>query len=385
MKVLQINSVCGIGSTGKICTDIARTLIDSGHQCKIAYGRGTVPDKYKDIAVRIGSDFGIKMSAIHTRFTGKHGFSGKSATSKFVKWAGCYNPDVIHLHNIHGYYINIQILFDYLRQAQKPVVWTLHDCWPFTGHCAYFDMCGCSKWVSQCENCPQINTYPKSLFDASSKNFELKKHLFAGIKNMTIVTPSNWLANLVKQSFLGCYDVKVINNGIDTSVFKPTEGNFRKAYGLQNKKIILGVASTWDKRKGLDDFIKLASLIDDNYVIVLVGLNAKQVGTLPENILGITRTQSATELAHVYTTADVLVNPTYEDNYPTVNIEAQCCGTPVITYNTGGSVESVTDDCIVNRGDVHQIYEKIKSAPIAVRQDVLLDKKDMANRYLQLY
>lgn len=222
MRVLQINSVCGIGSTGKICVNIAKQLIDSGHKCMIAYGRGTVPDEYKDIAIRIGSDFGNKLSAVHTRITDKHGFFNKSATIKFINWVKNYNPDIIQLHNIHGYYINVEILFEYLKQAEKPVVWTLHDCWPFTGHCSYFDMCGCNKWISGCDNCPQTDRYPKSFVDSSRKNFELKKQLFSGVKNMTIITPSVWLAGLVSQSFLGCYDLKVINNGIDINIFKPS-------------------------------------------------------------------------------------------------------------------------------------------------------------------
>ena len=385
MKVLQINSVCGIGSTGKICTDIAKQLIDDGHECKIAYGRGVVPDEYKDLAVRIGSNLDNKLSAVHTRLTGKHGFSNKSATIEFVKWAESYNPDVIHLHNIHGYYINIEILFKYLKRVQKPVVWTLHDCWPFTGHCAHFDMCGCNKWMSHCGNCPQINTYPKSLFDNSHKNFEQKKKIFTSLKNLTIVTPSIWLKTLVNQSFLGCYDVKVINNGINREVFKPTPGNFRKINGLENKKILLGVANIWNKRKGFDDFLKLASMIDEDYIIVLVGLSKKQISGLPKNILGITRTESASELAHIYTTADVFVNPTYEDNYPTVNLEAQACGTPVVTYNTGGSVESVNEECIVNKGDLQSLYKRITYMPMLARDDVVTDKKDMVQKYLTLY
>lgn len=385
MKVLIINSVCGIGSTGKICTDIARVLLENGHECKIAYGRGSVPDKFKNISVKIGSDFVCDMSAIHTRITDKHGFSNRNSTKKFIKWVKDYNPDIIHLHNIHGYYINVDILFDYLKQSQKPVIWTLHDCWPFTGHCSYFDMCNCDKWKTHCSKCPQIKSYPKSFADRSYKNFEQKKNIFTGLEKMTIVTPSLWLKTVVKQSFLGCYDVEVIKNGIDMEIFKPTQGDFRKKYALENKKIILGVASVWDKRKGFEDFLKLSSMIDDDYAIVLVGLDKKQTESCPENIIGIERTGSATELAHIYTMADVFVNLTYEDNYPTVNIEAQACGTPVISYNTGGSVESITHSGVVGKGDVKGVWEKIKETSLDIRQDILIGKNEFACQYLKLY
>ncbi|MFA6808548.1 MAG: glycosyltransferase [Eubacteriales bacterium] len=361
MKVLQINSVCGYGSTGRIATDIYKILEEQGHECVIAYGRGTAPEGINSI--KIGTSFDNYIHVAKTRLFDKHGFASTKATKKFIKKVKEYNPDVIHLHNIHGYYINIELLFNYLKETNKPVVWTLHDCWAFTGHCAYFDYVGCDKWKDGCNNCPQKSRYPSSLLMANSKsNYERKKELFTGIKNMTIVTPSKWLASLVKESFLKKYDVKVINNGIDLNVFSPKNKNiFRKKYNLEDEFIILGVASVWGEKKGFKYFLELSKLIDSNSKIVLVGLNDKQLKHSTLNIIGIKRTNNIEELAEIYSTADVYVNPTLEDNFPTTNLEALACGVPVITFDTGGSIESVDDTCgiIVEKANINKLAEAI--------------------------
>ena len=255
MKILEINTVCGITSTGRICAQIAEGLEKKGHLCKVVYGRKKVPDKYKEMSHRIGSDISIVKDALLTRIFDNVGFNSKKATKKLIEWAKDYDPDIIHLHNLHGYYINLEILFNYIKKYKKPVVWTLHDCWTFTGHCVYFSNIGCERWRNGCYACPKKHTYPKSLIlDGSKRNYEKKKNIFTGVQNLTIITPSEWLANLVRESFLKEYPVKVINNGIDTSTFKPTKSNFRESYGLENKKIILGVANMWGERKGLYDF-----------------------------------------------------------------------------------------------------------------------------------
>ncbi|WP_099328036.1 glycosyltransferase [Clostridium paraputrificum] len=343
MKILQINSVCGFGSTGRIATDLYKIIEEKGHECVIAYGRGNAPDGLKTI--KIGSKFDNYMHVAKTRISDKHGFGSTKATKEFIDKVKEYDPDVIHLHNIHGYYINIEILFNYLKEANKKVIWTLHDCWAFTGHCSHFDYIGCNKWKNGCYNCVQKSEYPASNFwDNSKFNYKKKKELFTSVKDMTIVTPSKWLANLVNESFLSKYEVKVINNGIDLKVFKPTEGNFREVYGLQDKTIILGVASVWTERKGYNVFLELANMLDDSYKIVLVGVSENQKKNLPKNILGITRTNNVRELAQIYTAADVFLNPTLEDNFPTTNLESLACGTPIITFNTGGSKECVNID-----------------------------------------
>lgn len=393
MKVLMINSVCGIRSTGRICTDIADVLADRGHECKIAYGRENVPQKYEKYAVRIGSDTDVKLHGAESRIFDNTGFGSKRATKRFIEWVKEYDPDVIHLHNIHGYYINIAVLFNYLRTCGKRIVWTLHDCWSFTGHCTNFEHVGCEKWKHGCSRCPQLREYPSSIFaDRSEKNWLQKKRLFCGIPNMTVVTPSRWLADLVKQSFLGEYDVRVINNGIDLSVFKPTESDFRAKYGIEDKKIVLGVASTWSKRKGLDDFMKLDGMLGDEYKTVLVGLDANLMKSIPQNIIGIMRTDSVEELAGIYTAADVFVNPTYEDNYPTVNLEAQACGTPVVSYKTGGSPESVNTDYgfVVPQGDLNAAAKRIAECAEKGKTDEYINSVDFSkhtayNKYIDLY
>ena len=385
MKILFINSDCGIGSTGKICTDLAMALQNEGHTVRIAYGRD-INNQYQDIAVQIGGKTDLYYHGLKARFFDKSGLGSRRATDRFIKWVKEYDPDIIHLHNIHGYYINIEILFDYLKRSQKRILWTLHDCWAFTGHCAYFDMANCYKWKNGCKGkCPCVKDYPKSMVSQANYNWEMKNDLFNSLNDMTIVTPSVWLTNLVKQSFLKKYPIRVVHNGIDTTVYYPTESRFRENYGLEKNRLLLGVAAVWDKRKGLSDFIRLASMIDDDTRIVLVGLNKDQLKTLPSNIVGIERTSSSQELAGIYTTADVFLNLTYEDNYPTVNIEAQTCDTPVITYRTGGSIESVPANQVVEVGDLTSIINLINGTALQTLHDNSFDKKYMIKKYIELY
>ncbi len=386
MKVLQINSVCGIRSTGRICSDIAVVLAKDGHECRIAYGRETVPEVHRPISYRIGTDMSVKLDGLKTRLFDNAGFNSVSATKKFIKWMKDYDPDIIHLHNIHGYYINVKLLFEALKELDKPVVWTLHDCWPFTGHCSHFDRLGCKKWKEGCYRCVQRKHYPTSLFlDRSAENYEKKKQLFTSLKDLTIVTPSAWLAELVKQSFLGKYPVQVIHNGIDLNNFKPTVGDFRQQHGLEDKKIVLAVSSVWGKNKGYEDVCRMPELLPGDYQVVVVGISQAQKENLPGKIIGITRTNNVQQLAEIYTAADVFVNPTYQDNYPTVNLEAQACGTPVITYRTGGSVESVPENQVVEQGDLKGLCAMIQNC-----DGLQLAQQDFSaacafNQYLELY
>lgn len=393
MKVLQINSVCGIGSTGRIATDIHNILIEQGHQSYIAYGRDL--PKNCDNAIIIGNKIDNYTHVAKTRLLDKHGFGSKQATIEFIDKIKELDPDIIHLHNIHGYYINVEILFNYLKEASKPVVWTLHDCWSFTGHCAYFDYVGCDKWKIGCYSCPEKKAYPSSLiFDNSKNNYLNKKRIFTGVKNLTIVTPSQWLANLVQESFLNEYPVNVINNGIDLNTFRPNEGDFRKKFNLNGKFIILGVASVWDRRKGLKYFVELADKVSEDEVIVLVGLTEKQMNQIPENIIGITRTNNVEELVDIYSSADVFVNPTLEDNFPTTNLEALACGTAVITFDTGGSPESIdkiTGIEIENRtsNQIYEVISKLRRSPFrknaCVEKGKEFDKSKKFMEYVKLY
>jgi putative colanic acid biosynthesis glycosyltransferase len=339
LKVLQINTVCGVGSVGRIVRQIHEALREKGHESYIAYGRKPLGC---DGAIRIGGDLDVYFHVFLTRVFDLHGFGSKKATKKFLKIVEEINPDIIHLHNIHGYYLNIEVLFDFLKSFDKPVVWTLHDCWAFTGHCSHFTYAKCERWKTGCYSCPEKKSYPRSvIFDNSKSNYARKKKAFTSVKNMTLVTPSQWLAGLVKESFLGDYPVQVIPNGIDTEVFKPTPSDFKKRYGLDGKFLILGVANVWEKRKGFDYFLDLSKYLSDDEIIVLVGLSDERIKNLPNNIIGIKRTNSAKELAEIYTAADVFFNPTLEDNYPTVNLEAQACGTYVITFDSGGTKETI--------------------------------------------
>lgn len=389
----MINEECGTGSTGRICTDIAAALESNGNEVKIAFGRNAdiVPAQYNKYAVRIGNDIDLKIHGLITRAFDATGFGSMRATRKFIHWIYQFDPDIIHLHNLHGYYINIDLLFSCLKQLNKPVVWTLHDVWPFTGHSAYCDAVGCSKWKNGCENCPQMKVYPKSYVDRSKRNWERKRNIFCGVTNLTIVTPSKWLAELVEDSFLNEYPVKVINNGIDTGKFHKVSTHLRSDLRLQRKKILLSVATVWNDLKGLSDFERLADLLGENYKIILVGgMTNTQEKELPESILHIQRTQDVNEMVELYNTADIYLNLTYCDTYPTVNLEAASCGTPVITYAVGGSTESAEmfGGISVRRGDVEAVAHAVRESErlkVVIPADYDLDKKRAIKEYIGLY
>ena len=286
MRVLFINVVCGIYSTGKIVCELAEKYEQEGHEVKVAYGRHDSPEKYRRLAVRIGSDWDVYHHALMARLTDRQGFFSRRATEKFLKWADDYNPDFLWLHNLVGYYINLEMLFGWIKsRPNMKVYWTLHSCWEITGHCVHFTICGCDKWKTHCHHCPQKNRYPASFIDNSYRNYEDKRRLFTGVRDMTLITPSQWLADLVKQSYLKDYPVEVRYNTIDTEIFRPRESDFRARFGLDGKKIVLGVASTWEERKGLGDFVRLAAMLDpEKYAVVLVGLTPRQVSSLPGNV-----------------------------------------------------------------------------------------------------
>ena len=334
-RILFINSVC-YGSTGRICLDLYKLAEENGYECCIAYGRGEAPNGYKTI--KIGNEFDVYAHVAKTRLFDEHGFGSKKATTLFLKQIELYKPDIIHLHNIHGYYINIELLFIYLKQHKEiKVIWTLHDCWTFTGHCSNFIYSQCDKWENECYKCPEIRSYPQNIIYSNvSLNFKRKKQLFTNLENLILVTPSVWLNNLIKKSFLKNYESLVIHNGIDLSTFRIKKNRIQS-----NKLIILGVANVWNQRKGLDTFLELSRENVENLQIVLVGLTKKQMKNLPSNVIGIGKTNNIEELVDLYNRADVLFNPTLEDNYPTVNLEAQACGTPVITFDAGGAKETL--------------------------------------------
>ena len=388
MKILQINSVCGIGSTGRICTDLLEILFSNNHEGKICYGREYLPEKYEKISRKISNTLDIYMNVLQNRIFDNAGYGTKIYTKRLIKWIEKYNPDIIHLHNIHGYYINVEILFEYIKEKKIKVVWTFHDCWPFTGHCTYFDKIKCEKWQSKCQECDYTKSYPQCWFESDvRKNFDRKKKTFLNVNNMIIVTPSKWLAGLVKKSFLKNYDVRVVHNEIDTKIFKKVDSSFKKDNNIVDKIMILGVASGWSERKGLSDFIKLSNMLDNRYKIVLVGVENSDIKASTSNMILINKTNNVKELVEIYSAADVFLNLTYEDNYPTVNLESQACGTPVITYNTGGSIESVPKENIVKQGDIKNIINKIENINELgiISKKEMLDKYELFQEYLKIY
>jgi putative colanic acid biosynthesis glycosyltransferase len=340
LKLLQINTAVNSGSTGRIAEDIGQVFMAEGHESYIAYGRNDRPSQSE--LIKIGSQKDVLLHGAISAVFDRHGFGSAAATRQLVAEIDALQPDFIALHNLHGYYLNIEVLFEYLQTTSVPILWTLFDCWAFTGHCTYFDDIDCQKWKTACHSCPKKGRYPKSyVFDNSQRNFIDKKRLFTSLPNLQLLVHSRWLRDLVRRSFLGDIPVHCMPTGVDTALFQPQAGELPASFpALGDRKVVLGVANVWDRRKGLADFLQLAATLPANYQIVLVGLKQREIDRLPANVIGIARTESVQQLAQLYSRADVFVNPTYMDNFPTVNLEALACGTPVVTYQTGGSPEA---------------------------------------------
>jgi len=357
MKVVQINSTCGSGSTGKICVAIGELLTEAGVDNYILYAVG---NSSHSSGKRYMSPWEIKMQAVKARIFGNYGFQSQKATKRLIRELEQIAPDIVHLHNLHSHNVHLEMLFSWLKKKKIKIFWTFHDCWAFTGYCPHYDMIGCDRWKTGCHNCPQKSCF-SWFFDRSGCLYNKKKSLFSEL-DLTIITPSQWLADQVKQSFLSEYEVKVINNGIDLSIFCPRESDFRKKYDVEDKFIVLGVANIWCKQKGLDVFIELSKKLDKRFQIVLVGTDDKVDKQLPRNVVSIHRTQNQEELAEIYTAADVFVNPTREENFPTTHMESLACGTPIIAFNTGGCSETIDETCgiVVEKNDVDGVERSIR-------------------------
>ena len=358
LKVLQINTFYLHGSTGRIVKDL-KEVSESNHlEAYAAFGPEI--DNGDNGILKLQTVPRRKWNILRTRLSDHHGFYNEIETDKLIRWMDELKPDIIHLHNIHNHFVHVGRLFDYIKKHNIPVVWTLHDCWSFTGHCAYFDYANCDKWKTMCHDCPSLHDYPPTwFFDRSSRNYKDKKDVFSGVKNLTLVTPSKWLADLTRDSFLKEYPVRVINNGVDAQKFKPHGENIKKQLGIDGKKMLLAMATTFDRRKGTIYLKQLPEMLNDDEVLVLVGLAKEQIEqfNIPKCV-GIERTNNVEELATYYAAADVFINPTLEDNFPTTNIEALACGTPVVTFNTGGAVESVLDgESVVTENEI--IYSSV--------------------------
>ena len=393
MKVLQINATYGSGSTGKICYSVAKLMDKENIENLTLYSQGELKSEN---AVKIKNKTYYKIQALKSRVFGNYGFNSSSATKEIIRQIKEFSPDIVHLHNIHGHNVNLKTLFKFFKKNPEiKLFWTFHDCWAFTAYCPHYTMDKCYKWQSECSHCKLRKEY-SWFFDKSKKLFNRKKELFTGL-NLTIVTPSKWLAGEVKKSFMKDYPVKVINNGIDLSVFKPTESNFREKHGIDKDKFLLsGVAFGWGERKGLDVFIKLSERLDkDKYAIVLVGGNAETDKLLPKDIISIHRTQNQTELAEIYSSCDLFVNPTREEVLGLVNIEANACGTPVLTFDSGGSPECINkkSGSVVSCDDINGLIKEIErirnERPFTKENCILRAEEFDANKkfkeYTELY
>lgn len=393
MKVLFINTVCGRSSTGRILYDIDCLLRQNGDESLTLFGRYDAPENMN--ALRTETDFGNKLHGLHARLFDRQGFASKKATKKMIAAIKAYQPDIIHLHNLHGYYLHLPMLFDYLAKANIPVVWTLHDCWPYTGHCVHYDAIGCGKWKTQCHHCPQKMMYPQSLLlDSSKRNYKEKKALFSAVNNLTVVTVSDWLKGEAEKSFLGKYPIKRIYNGIDRTVFKPTDSRIREKLGVGDKRMILGVSDGWSERKGLSYFLRLANELQPDEVIVMLGFKKEEIDRLPPGIIGLERTNSVQELAQLYSAADVLINPSFEETFGLITAEALACGTPAIVFNATACPELVDETCgrVVPKGDydaLKQAIADIRSAALTqdacVKRSALFDKATNYQQYIKLY
>ena len=377
---------------------IGETARKKGYEYYTSCPRGrSMNDDGDPYHIFFGSIISRNIHIILGKITGLSGFFSVVDTIRFIKKISSLQPDIIHIHNLHESYINIPLLFRYIKKNKIKVVWTLHDCWAFTGRCPHFEGLNCTKWKEGCSHCPYpLKEYPTALYDTSRFMWKVKKSIFTGIEHAVIVTPSEWLNRIVKESFLNSYKVKTINNGIDISIFHPMESNFRDRYNIESeKKIILGVASTWTRKKGIDVFILLSKMLKNDYKVVLVGTNSTIDELLPGSILSIHRTESQTALAEIYSAADVFVNPTREDTFPTTNIEALACGTPVVTFNVGGSPEVIDNDCgmVVEVEDIDGLLNDIYvicegnniSSRLCVEKAHRYNKYDKFNDYIINY
>lgn len=393
MRVIQINAV-PYGSTGRIMFQLADALQSEGHQTLCTAGFTWKGSDRPDFFLTSN----IFEKTIHTylaRLTGRIGCFSTGATRSLLRRLDEFQPDIIHLHNLHGWFVNLPMLFSYCRERRIRVVWTLHDCWAFTGHCPHFIGVGCEKWRSGCGGCPLYRQYPQTWVDASKAMYRNKKAWFTGVEDLTIVTPSRWLGNLAAQSFLGEYPVKVIPNGIDLEMFYPRENDVKTRYGIGDKKLVLGVSYAWDNKKGLDVFQELSRRLGDGYRILLVGTDERVDKLLPPEIISVHRTDSQQALAELYSAADVFVNPTREDTLPTVNMEALACGTPVVTFDAGGSAEVADETCgvAVPKDDVDALEAQIRrvcgerpfSAGACIARAAAFAQEKAVARYLALY
>lgn len=392
--IVEINGI-NYGSTGRIALNIAKEARKEGFKVYTCFRNSREGKKHpNEDQLLIGNWLDKVISERLSYIFGLNGYFCTINTASFLKELDRIKPDLIHIHSLCDNYLNVDMLFNYIIRKDIPVIWTFHDGWPFTGRCAQNR---CSKWQEGCGDCPHKDYYPGTLFlDNSRQVLKKRSALYGRLKDLTIVTPSKWLKDLVKLShFRDKYPVRVINNGIDLNIFKPTDSDFRKEHNLIDRFIVLGLAYYWDDSKGLDVFIDLAKRLPEKYQIVLVGTNDEVDKLLPDNIISIHRTHTQEELVKIYSCSDVFVNPTRDENYPTVNMEAIACGLPVLTFDTGGCAEIISDKTgsAVRMNDVDSLEKEIvricETKPYS-KEDCLKHAKsfnmeDKFKEYVELY
>lgn len=396
--LLQFNVSANSGSTGRLAEDLGDVALKAGWESYIAFGRSFRPSRSE--LIRIGNSFDINVHVLKTRLFDRHGFGSKHATMKLIRQMDEIKPDVIQFQNIHGYYVNISLLLQYIAEKNIPLIWSLHDCWSMTGHCAHFALVGCEKWRTQCEKCPQIKRYPNSWgWDSSKRNFLDKKRLTEAIPRLTIVSGSEWLANIARQSYFKDRDIRVIPDGIDTDIFSPKEGtdDLRKQYGLENKFVIMASGTTWLPYKGLPDFAKLRTVLSDDYAIVLVGMQQKDIVQLPKGLIGVPRTKTPQDLARWYSMADCVMSLSRLESFGLTPVEGFACGTPAIVYNCTSTPELITPETgfVAEVGNIEDVKTKVEALKNIGKEhytkqcrEIALAKYDRNvcfNEYLKLY
>lgn len=394
-KIVYINA-CNYGSTGSIIRNLASMALTEGFKPYLFFPKTKNNiDSLKDGDYLFGNIIARNIDAKLCEFSGNLDSLFYEATYELLHKLDEIKPDLIHIHNLHGGYINYTLLFNYIKKKNIAVIWTLHDCWSFTGRCPHFLISNCSEWKHNCEKCNySLNDYPKAKRNKSQKLLNTKREAFGGVKNLTIVTPSTWLSKLLSDSILEQYPVQVINNGIDTNIFQRRNSYFKEKMNIK-KYLVLGVSLAWSYKKGLDVFVALSQHMGDDYSFVIVGINKELARELPDNIITIEKTNNPIELAEIYSSADVFINPTREDNYPTVNLEALSCGCPVVTFNTGGSSEMLDESCgrTVLCGDVEAMKKCIQDiceghnilTESCINKASLFKKSKCFQQYIDLY
>lgn len=396
MRILTLNTYCGTGSTGRLSVEIADYAAKHGAETIIGFGTGAVPSHAEVYALRIGGPLGRKWHGALRKALDMEGYGSLCATRRLIAFCREYKPDLIHLHNLHGCYLNHRLLFGFLKRSGLPVVWTLHDCWAFTGHCAYYDYVACTRWQTGCSHCPQRTGYPvRAWVDGCARNYRRRRKLFTSLDRLALVTPCAWLKEQVGASFLKAVPTQVIYNGVNRNLFQPTAGDLRRRHGIGARYLALAVASEWEERKGPQFLAPLAEALGPAYQVVALGMTEAQIATLPAGVMGVPATASTAELAQWYSAADCLINPTLEDNMPMVNLEALACGTPVVAFATGGCPEAIDESCgaIVPKGDVQAMAKAVRSiAPrkaelteACLRRSTLFDSEGCAAAYYRLY